>query len=394
LVRQPGLIGKSRAGAMGKKLSSVRESKALHITVAVAPSSRFDLDSDLNMLKAALLYADEVKLCSFSSSALVWMQNLQNADTIEVMDSFVRFYQSLNNQALRVKAAPLIKQYKSIRSRLRYALRQMGSSREARTIRESLQAGLERVIEELIGESAKGLNSALGSGIVELHFFDIKSRKVAEEYFSVVADAVVSGTTYPLLDEPTGDLISSAIAEGKVVPLGASVDRAKQVGLPSSLFARLPLFDKASIDEIVDIRSELHSSLTRFRSAMVRFSREIESAPWNREFPLEVERIYYEYVEPAILEIEEAFRSNNLLLALITKPIKTPDMWLAGLGLLLDAQYGGGSLPDLLGKALIAGGVTSSAVKVVKEWRERNEEVQKNQLYFYYKIGESLTTSR
>jgi len=115
---------------------------------------------------------------------------------------------------------------------------------------------------------------------------------------------------------------------------------------------------------------------------MVRFSREIESAPWNREFPLEVERIYYEYVEPAILEIEEAFRSNNLLLALITKPIKTPDMWLAGLGLLLDAQYGGGSLPDLLGKALIAGGVTSSAVKVVNLPGHRPGLLEKPELFW------------
>lgn len=376
---------------MKKKLSSIGAStEVLHITVAVAPS-KLDLTTDLNMLKAAMLYADKVRLCSFSSSMLVWMQRLQSADIVRVFDSFVRFYQSLNNQALRAKVAPLIQQYKSIRPRLRYALRQMGSSREARAIRESLRAELERVIEELIGESAKGLNLALDSGVVELQFFDVKGRKVAEEYFSVVADAVVSGITYPLLDEPTGDLISSAIAEGKIVPLGTSVDRAKQVGLPSSLFARLPLFDKASIDEVVDIRRELHSSLARFRSAMIRFSQEIESAPWSRDFPLEVERIYYEYVEPAILEIEEACKSNRMLLELITKPIETPDIWLAGLGLLLDAQYGGGSLPDLLGKALMAGGVTSSAIKVVKEWRERNEEVRKNQLYFYYKVRESLS---
>jgi hypothetical protein len=365
--------------------------EVLHITVAVAPSSRFDLDSDLNLLKAALLYADEVKLCSFSTSALVWMQNLQKADIIGAMDSFVRFYQSLNNQALRAKVAPLMRQYKSIRPRLRHTLRQMGSSREVRTIHESLRVELEGVIEDLLGESAKGLNSALDSGVVELQFFDVKSKKVAEEYLGVVADAVVSGATYPLLDRPTGDLISSAIAEGKVVPLGASVDRAKQVGLPSSLFARLPLFDKASIDEVVDIRSELDSSLTRFRSSMIIFSQEIESAPWSRDFPLEAERIYYKYVEPAILEIEEAYKSSSLLLALITKPIETPDIWLAGLALLLDAQLGGGSLPDLLGKTLMVGGVTSSAIKAVKEWRERNEEVRKNQLYFYYKVGESLS---
>ena len=374
---------------MKRKSSSPRApTKVLHITVAVAPS-KLDLNSDLNMLKAALLYADEVKLCSFSSSALVWMQNLQNADIVGVMDSVVRFYYSVNNRATRAKVAPLIRDYKSIRSRLLHARRQMGGSRGIRAVQESLRAEVESVVEELIGESAKGLNSALDSGIVELHFFNVKSRKVAEEYFSTVADAVVSGATYPLLDEPTGDLISSAITEGLIVPLGASVDRAKQVGLPPNLFARLPFFDKASIDEVVDIRSELHSSLVRFRSAMVRFSREIESAPWSRDFSLDVERIYYEYVEPAILEMEEAYKSNSLLLALITKP-NAPNMWITGLGLLLDTQSGGGSLPDLLGKVLIAGGVAGSLVKVMKEWREQNEEVQKNQLYFYYKVGESL----
>jgi hypothetical protein len=343
------------------------------------------------MLKAALLYADEVRLCSLSSSMLVWMRRLENANIVRVFDSFVQFYYSLNNQGLRAKVAPLIRDYKSIRSRLRYALRQMGNSGEVRTITESLREKLREVVEELAGEAAKGLTSALASGIVELQFFDIKSRRVAEEYFGAVADAVVSGTTYPLLDDTTGDLISSAIAEGKIVPLGASVDRAKQVGLPSSLFARLPLFDKASINEVMDIRKELRAPLTRFRSAMIRFSREIESAPWSRGFPLEAERVYYEYVEPAVLEIEDASKSNRWLLDLITKPLETPDIWLAGLGLLLDTQYGGGSLPDLLGKTLMAVGATSSVVKVVREWRERNEEIQKNQLYFYYKVRKSLS---
>lgn len=52
--------------------------KGLHITIGASPDSidssgayRLSLETELKMVKAALLYADRAKLCSMTSSALL-----------------------------------------------------------------------------------------------------------------------------------------------------------------------------------------------------------------------------------------------------------------------------------------------------------------------------------
>jgi hypothetical protein len=93
----------------------------------------------------------------------------------------------------------------------------------------------------------------------------------------------LSGHTYPLFDDSAGQLVNTAIKEGKLVPLNTSASRAKQVGLSSNLLNRLPSFYNASVDEIVDIRKELDKPLVHFRSAIIKFSKEIESSSWERD---------------------------------------------------------------------------------------------------------------
>jgi len=100
--------------------------------------------------------------------------------------------------------------------------------------------------------------------------------------------------------------------------------QSKQIAIVSDLISRLPLFEKASVDEIFDIRKELEKPLVNFRSEIVKISKEIESAPWNREFPSEVEQLFIEKCEPTILEIEDACKSNKLLLNLITNFAEKP----------------------------------------------------------------------
>lgn len=371
-----------------KPRKSTLLSDGLHITIGIAPSAKYDLTPDLNLLKAALLYADEVKLCSLSTSALQWMQYLDQPNIIKTADKIVKFYNG-EPSSERQAVQKFIDTYRSIRSRLINV--QKRRNKEFRQIAENMRKEIREVIKELAGEAAIGINTALSSGIVKLEFFDIKRKSVIEDYFSVVSDAVMSGKTYPLLDNATGNLISLAIEEGKIIPLGVSVSRAKQPALSSDLFYRLPLFDKASVKEVLDIRKELRVPLTQFRAAIITFAKEVESAPWDDSFSQEVEVIYRKYVMPSILEIEDAYKSNKLLWELVTKPLETPDVYLTGLGILLDTQSTGEVLSEVVGKALLGIGILGSGVKAIKEWQERNMEMHTRPLYFYYKVQEKLS---
>jgi hypothetical protein len=93
------------------------------------------------------------------------------------------------------------------------------------------------------------------------------------EYVGVIANSVSDASTYPLFDELMSRLIGSGIRAGFFTVSESGTIRGKEAGLAAELFKRLPLFEEASIDEILDIRRELERPLVRFRSAMIGFSK-------------------------------------------------------------------------------------------------------------------------
>lgn len=294
-----------------------------HITVGAAPQSGFNLTHELRLLKAGLLYADKVKLCSLSSAVAVTLPYLSVLPDREILELTLHAAKALNQSPENIETFIGIYrqlQKKKFRTRQELILLQNLKNQFDKTRQEF---GV--VVEKLLKDAnAEGLFSAIQSGLVEIQSFDFQKDNAAEQYISAISNAVLSGKTYPLLDDFTGNLVKLAIEAGKIVPLGTTITKAKQTGLSSGLFERLPLFDEATIDEIIDIRKELDKPLIRFRSAIVGFSRKIEHEPWAAEFPHEVEQIFIEHVEPAVLEIDEAYKSNKFIVSLVKKVTDKP----------------------------------------------------------------------
>jgi hypothetical protein len=356
-----------------------------HITVGTSPQTHggINLQSELRLLKAALLYADRVKFCSLSSSLLIsllQLGQLSGEDILRVvaqglnnpdLDAALAFYDKLKRKKRRNKQELITAR------QLTAKLRNFQEEARSRLEKSARQAGIEH------------LEAAIKTGVVELQIFQgADFEQLTYEYFDAVSAAVLSGKTYPLFDDHTGELIQYAVREGRLKPSKVSVNRAKQVGLSSDLLHRLPLFDNTPVNEIIDIRKELDASLRRFRSAVVKFSRDVENAAWDKEFPLEAEQVFREHVEPAVLEIEEACRSNKLIFSLLPSLVDKPSVPLTTsvLGLLLAEAS---QMPYVFAAGLAAGTATV-ALRSVQEWREKQKQTESNHLFFYYKAGEML----
>lgn len=361
----------------------------LHITVGVAPNGKLDLTNELRLLKAALLYADKVKLCSLTSQMAILLPFLGVLSDDDLLDLSLHTATILNKDPEAFDAT--IKEYKLLKNKKRRnkneILRFMHIKRQLDKTREEFKKVAERLLKEA---KADGLFPALQSGLVDIQWFDINKENVAEDYIYTVLDAILTSKTYPLLDDFSGNLIKLALEVGKIIPLRTTITKAKQASLSSGLFDKLPLFDEASVDEIIDIRKELEKPLIRFRSAIISFSRNIENEPWNAEFRSEVDQIFLEKVEPAILDIEEAYKENNLLVKLlkrgIDKPLILPGSTAFGFFLSKATNF-----PDLINLALgISVGTLAIGFDAFKEWQDKNREIEKNQLYFYYKVKRSL----
>jgi hypothetical protein len=244
-----------------------------------------------------------------------------------------------------------------------------------------------------------GIIRAVESGLLEVHTFDDTLRRATDrgehrdfvlEYVKVVGESVSDVHTYPLFDEDTSEIIRESIKAGVMPVSEAAVSRAKESGLASDILARLPLFERATVREILDIRDDLERPLRRFRSAIIKFSSAVQSAAWDQDFVSDADQIFRREVEPAVQEIEEEIRANSFMAELARKAVDVQVVVSGGTALALAVTTLG---LDAIASLAVGGAVGGfkAAYDAYREWDKRNREVEQNQLFFYYKAGHLMT---
>lgn len=381
--------------------------KGLHITIGASPDStdtsgayRLSLETELKMVKAALLYADRAKLCSMTSSAMLDGLNFREFPIHKKVD----FMEAL---ATRMSGHFDTSSISDIVGRYRQAWRKR-YSKDGRAQLKLLRPHLEKVWPIVEAQTAElmrkaggnGILQAKESGLLEIHTFDDALLKLfsheAErnqwllEYVGVIASSVSDASTYPLFDDLMNSLIGSGIRAGFITVSESGTIRAKEAGLAAELFKRLPLFEEASIDEILDIRRELERPLVRFRSAMIEFSEKIKDAAWDENFSFDAEQVFNRDVAPAVLNIEDEVKANSYLKELARKWIDKPLLLTGGSALALALS----NLPVPTIAALAVGIIANTAAAIYdanKEWRKQQRAIEQNNMYFYYRAGKLIS---
>lgn len=133
-----------------------------------------------------------------------------------------------------------------------------------------------------------------------------------DSYMSALWSVLKDGRCYPLLDAGIAKIVDAAIREGMFDAPKEARLRGRRAGAASEFLARLPTFPRATMDEIVDVRSELAAPLNRFRSEMVRVSRDLDVDAYDPGFEDAAEQAWIERVRPALLELEEMVEERCL----------------------------------------------------------------------------------
>ena len=384
----------------------------MHFTIGSAAGhdspQELDLREDLAMVKVGLLYADQVKLCSPGASVLSGMADYAEASTKERARLVVKFLPDLQ-PSMSPEAIRFFEAVVGMRSRRENRLIPEKTRQEILAMVKAQEGELEAmVLEQHRAAGIHGFREAVKSGRLEIHpFRQTTAEAIIEatlrgrgnllhgidlvdllvEYIDEVSGAVTDGSTYPVFDDLTSDLVAEAVNAGLITAADHAAHRSRYGGISNDLLQRLPLFETASLSDIMDIRRTLESPLRGFRLAVRDFSREIRSAAWEPGFPDEADALFREKVKQEVDRIEDEVNQNAGLAALAWRTVRhgaTPATFGGLLGTLSD-------LPTLAGAAAGALSVLGAAgLKALDERRQKLRSIEANQLYFYYRTKQEI----
>src|SRR5215831_2654517 len=335
---------------------------------------------EVQLIKAALLYGDMVKLISPAISYLdgEYLAGIDDSRPEDWFDEIVAKQESY--EQWKVPPGPKVDAVLGSNSQLRMPY-SFGDS-----------ISLEDRLSTL---EAFELKDALNSGLVKIlpchrwRFFPFPL--VVNERFLRLAKANIDDPlAFPLIDKyGWREFIEQTLA-GRLK--SAEPDfrtRGKALALASYSFSRLPAFESATVREIVDIRRELRPSLSKFRAATLDFASEISETVPGLEFDAQLSNVWMTRIGPALEDIHENIQQSFYIRELINESVRssiTPVSAAATSAIAMAA----GEKGAITGAIAAATAVTVAAGRAFISQQEKRRETRMNKLYMLYQIDTRL----
>lgn len=366
----------------------------LHITITAAPQGDFTglMVNENPLLKVGLLYADKVKLSSFSSALLKDFSRMyvyNDQEKIQFIKESLQYVVKDQEELMKIN------------SRCDYTLYLLGRKKltpkqkvEIKQLQKGLNihwSNLKGVLEKLVVSSGmENLLPFVLEGVLELEEFAPKDNSLdslMEDWLNKIDTTLENPKTYPLFDKTINSLVGHA--QKVVQSMGVNTsnhirERTSHVGFVSDVYKRLPSFEEAGFDELLDIRKELQKPLNKFRAAMLDYSKDMDSVPWEEEFEYEAQKLYLENIVPAVDEVEEAFKGNKAISKIAYGALDKAPLGALGFGIT--------SVGDLteLAKIMCTVPVAKGAIDGYKQWKEENNRVRNMKMYYYNAVNKRL----
>lgn len=373
----------------------------LDFAVAITPSVT-GIDKELKYVKSALLYADNVTL--ISPLAYLFTQLSTNGLMVDerkilrIMNLIIPFCEEHDPEGI-AKLRENVNQFNALVCSKKYKAVPMVQKLTIRQGITEAAALVDSKFCELLGqEQTNELCTLLKSKKLKLQRFEhslTDTDGCVIEFFKILRQSVRD--SYPLFDELSNNLMVSAMNAHIIQFNDTERKKITHAGVSDNLIQRLPSFELATVDEILDIRKELDPQLIRYRAKVLSYSDSIQSLPWDDSFEYECTELYYKEVAPAVEEIAELTAENSFLKNLGYAALSNGDFLKSAGGLVCSVAAGGviGAFNNAVAtdKAVLASGGVWAVTKVAESYREykkKKKEIQQKDLYFYYQAGKLL----
>lgn len=394
----------------------------LRMTVVVHPESNtqkhgsVSLDRELQAIRAAILYADEIEVVSPATEMLLSMNvfaetssapafdilRTLDADTLDKMSSGKGEDMKAVLNALPIFLDPkfesvletLDDEQEETFRKLSIGLREMAekSGQELRDQFASLNADA----------GGPELAAATRTGVVKLKPLfstdDAWNEDVlVERYAAEIIDLLTDGSRHMLLDQGTTKFAQVLIREKRVELSALALPNALEALVGTGVIARLPTFGETPADELLDMRSDLMGPLGRYRRAVASLGDKMRVGPLDEDVEADVDHLYRTQVAPSLEEMREQFAEHGLvrefaktiganLKAVVTGGVAVPGL-VVGIQATTDlaavATVGLAATPALAGSAAVLAQASQNR-------REGRARVRGNDLYYLHEIDHRM----
>lgn len=352
----------------------------MHITVGVSAIDSPGLESELRLVKTAILYGDTVTLCSVAgcyAMANFALSQWTGAQSLAYIEELLPNLFA-NKEEIQV-ALEICRDFQRIDAKRG----RTGYEQQEWVRMSGLKAKIARQIEGTSFAQQKNaitqLLKAKKAGILKMApFASPTPLDMIPEFTEQMRKALGSVETIPLLDQRAGEFIRSYLAESDISEVYRQ--RLRPVSLAKNIFEQFPAFDLLPMDEVLDIRRSLDKALTAFRSQMAKSSDKMRGIPWDKDFADEAQVVYDADIATALSEVEALCTQDVSLRAILASHGGRPD-GSPSIGLALGNSD---LLPQIA--AMLAAGKVTSEVALRMNLTELQTMIQDHQLYYCYEI--------
>jgi len=376
--------------------------RSLRVSIITSPTSQSGgpvLHRDIELVKAALLYADEVELVSPGAAMLGSVAALAEGGTPALIELFA----SIDDETLGYlnQGKPMPDNFRDMLPLLPLLMdpdvaKLAGIEDDVKGFAsqlEDVQTQLAEVADHLMsGAGADELIPALDAGLLTLDTAGVDASDtdaMVKKFVDIILQRLRDPRRKVLFDADTASLARSLIeeTEGDQTP---GLRRAGQAAVGSGLISRLHAFPNAPMDELLALRADLASPLTRYRAATLDLSGSLNPT-LGAELEAQVDDLWAAKVAPALLEIEETLADHSLIRELAKRATSDIKAFLTGGAGVYMGLTATASLPTaatvLAGAALGTAPVVSQSAWSTVEARRASK---RHELFYLYETNRRL----
>lgn len=409
-------LAKERARRAAGAANQPTKPRPLKVVIATTPHSGSDgpsLQRDITLVKAALLYADEVELVSPGAAMLGSMAFVAargEAGLLEVLEA-------LDDSTLRqIGGRDLPENWRQLMPALELLsnvdpaqlLAVPGLEELAEQVAtfgtgmRSAAADFSDKTEEVLAEAGAGeLVPAIDAGVLTLSraglAADISGAgDMLGNFLDIVKTHLADPRSRLMFDDDLAGLVRAMIREGMVEPHHLAIAHAGQAAVGSGLVTRLPAFIEPPMAELLDLRRDLHAPLTNYRAAVVKMADRLTSKAYEPENAAELDDLWISDVEPALVRMREELSQHGLVRELAREAVVGPDVVVRaatgpGTYIGLDAVSAlSGWAAAAAGAAAGAAALGQMAARAAQRGREARAKTEQHDLFYLFELDRRL----